>query len=250
MIIARNISAVILAAGRGKRMNADIPKAMHLLGDIPLIGHTIAMLNKLQLKSIIIVSNPEDKELHQYVQNLHIKTKIKLAFQNKPLGTGDALKSAMTAVDEAATPAVMVLPGDCPGIAENTIREQFYRINSENISIFTTTVPEPYGYGRIIRNHNNALAEIVEENDADELQKQITEINTGLYIFPKNFLDENLSKIKNNNAAKEFYLTDLIKIAADKNIPIIPIHTPEYEQFSGINTPEQLAAAQERLERR
>jgi bifunctional UDP-N-acetylglucosamine pyrophosphorylase/glucosamine-1-phosphate N-acetyltransferase len=236
---------VILAAGKGTRMGGDMPKVLIMLKQKPLIFYLLMEIEKINLinKPIIVVGYMAEK-VREFLGHSY-----KFAVQEKQLGTAHAL---MAAKPEVGAENILVLYGDMPFIkAESMERIMRFHLEAKNkISMLTAKVPEFTGsfsslkfYGRIIRDKNQNLAKVVEYKDASEEQKQITEVNPGIYVFNTEWLWKNLKQIQNKNSQGEYYLTDIIEIAiAGKekigSLEILP------EEVLGVNTREDLEIAE------
>lgn len=236
---------VILAAGQGKRMGVEMPKVLVMLKDKPLILHLLHELEKItQLaKSVIVVGYK-----HKQVQAV-LGEDFAYEVQTEQLGTGHAL---LCAKPKVIAENILVLYGDMPFIKAESVTK-LLRLHQEKqavVSMFTTKVPEYGGmyrsieyYGRIIRNTNNEIVDVVEYKDATPEQREILESNPGIYIFNTKWLWENLKKVGNSNQQHEYYLTDVIKIASEQGIKIAFLEVNPQEVL-GINTPEDLAIAE------
>lgn len=241
-----NLQTIILAAGKGTRMgDENIPKVLFKLNNKPMIRFVVDQVEKLQLalKPIIVVGHKYDlvqKELgSNYVY----------AFQQGQLGTAhavDAAKGFSLGTD------VMVLYGDMPFIQSASIKKlyELHKQEESTISMFTTIIDSfegdmenLIGFGRIIRNEAGEISDIREFKDASDAEKEIRELNPGIYIFKADWIWKNIDKIQNNNAQQEYYLTDLIHLAREQSLSIESISIDPDEVF-GINTPWQLQHAE------
>ncbi len=206
--------AIVLAAGKGTRMKTELPKCAYPLLKKPMIAYIIENLKNTHLIDELIVVVGHKKEVIKDILN----ETVSYAVQEEQLGTGHAVMMAKDFI-KVMNGNTIILPGDMPLIDGDVLKtaiEKHYRDQSD-LTIVTTIVDDPQGYGRIIRNGDNLLSDIVEENDATESQKQINEINTGIYIVKNDLLFDALDKIDNKNAKGEYYLTDIVKIfKADK----------------------------------
>lgn len=201
--------AIILAAGKGTRMKTCLPKCAYPLLKKPMIAYIVENLKNTQLLDDLIVVVGHKKEIIHDILN----DTVLYATQEEQLGTGHAVLMAKDLITDKDGYTI-ILPGDMPLIDESVIKEAIdaHIKQRHDLTVVTTIVDEPFGYGRIIRNGNHLLTEIVEENDATESQKEIKEINTGIYIVKNDILFDSLSKIDNKNAKGEYYLTDIVKI--------------------------------------
>lgn len=235
---------VILAAGKGKRMGAKVPKVLVPINGRPMIEYLIRAVKKSGIdKEPILVVSPDNKDI---IQNALRRYKCKYVLQEKQLGTGHALSCAKKAINKDVK-HLLCFNGDHPFIKASTIRRIGFSHNGV-ITMMTTGVKDFcgwrknfYHWGRVLRNYGHIKA-IVEFKDADDTIKDVREVNPAIYCFSTNWLWRNLKKLKNNNAQQEYYLTDLIKYAFQegKRVESFPI---DPEEALGINTKEELAIA-------
>ena len=227
---------VILAAGQGKRMRSSLPKVLHHLAGKPLLQHVIDTAFALDktTRPIVVYGHQGDRIRHHF-EHLPI-TWIE---QKEQLGTGHALQQALP--EFSSTDRVLVLYGDVPLIGKESLQKLMTATSSEHLGMRVATLPHPTGFGRIIRDHDRKVVRIVEEKDANEEEKSIHEINPGIYLIPAIFLEKWLPNLTAHNAQKEYYLTDIIRFAAEENIPShtdTPFH---YQEVLGINDRMKLA---------
>ena len=228
-----NIHTIILAAGAGSRMKSNQAKVLQRIGGMSMLQRVLQTTRKLNSKSTVVLGHDKEGVL-RHLQG--IEGNISTAIQANQLGTADAVKSAMknTTSDET----ILVLYGDVPLVSEKSLQELIDK--SENgFSILTTHLDDPFGYGRVITDTNNFATAIVEEKDASDDEKLINEIFTGILCINQKLLAAGLQEITNNNAAKEFYLTDLVKIISAKGIKIIPIRANN-DEVRGANSKSEL----------
>ena len=230
-----NIHTIILAAGAGSRMKSNQAKVLQRIGGMSMLQRVLQTTTKLNSKSTVVLGHDKEGVL-RHLQG--IEGNISTAIQANQLGTADAVKSAMknTTSDET----ILVLYGDVPLVSEKSLQELIDK--SENgFSILTTHLDDPFGYGRVITDTNNFATAIVEEKDASNDEKLINEIFTGILCINQKLLAAGLQEITNNNAAKEFYLTDLVKIIYAKGIKIKPIRANN-DEVRGANSKSELEA--------
>ena len=235
-----SLSIVILAAGKGTRMKSNLPKVLHKISGKPMLFHIIDESKKLSDDITVILSHKFDlvkSEILKEYPNINI---IKQDLENFP-GTGGALKGLKYNGDR-----VLVLNGDMPLIKANTLE----KLNNSTADIAMTILEldNPSGYGRVVI-ENGYAKEIVEEKDCNESQKKIKSVNAGVYSFKKEILEEFVPKIDNQNAQKEYYLTDIIKMAVEAGKKIEPIVVDE-DEFMGVNSKYHLSIAQEIMQNR
>ncbi len=234
--IVSDLDIVILAAGVGKRMRSSLPKVLHKLAGKPLLKHAIDTAQTLSPRKIYIVYGHGGEQVLTEINDDQL-TWVK---QEPQLGTGHALLQVLPFL--AKSGKTLVLLGDVPLIQENSLTQLVASASANNFALLTVTLANPFGYGRIIREDGtNQVSAIVEEKDANEIQRSINEINTGIMVLPNAYLHDYLPKLSNSNAQGEYYLTDIIKLAASSGIKIETAQ-PHYEwEVSGINSKVQLA---------
>ena len=228
-----NIHTIILAAGAGSRMKSNQAKVLQRIGGMSMLQRVLQTTRKLNSKSTVVLGHDKEGVL-RHLQD--IEGNISTVIQANQLGTADAVKSALhnTTSDET----ILVLYGDVPLVSEKSLQELIDK--SENgFSILTTHLDDPFGYGRVITDTNNFATAIVEEKDASDDEKLINEIFTGILCINQKLLAAGLQEITNNNAAEEFYLTDLVKIIYAKGIKIKPIRANN-DEVRGANSKSEL----------
>jgi len=228
-----NIHTIILAAGAGSRMKSNQAKVLQRIGGMSMLQRVLQTTRKLNSKSTVVLGHDKEGVL-RHLQD--IEGNISTVIQADQLGTADAVKSALhnTTSDET----ILVLYGDVPLVSEKSLQELIDK--SENgFSILTTHLDDPFGYGRVITDTNNFATAIVEEKDASDDEKLINEIFTGILCINQKLLAAGLQEVTNNNAAKEFYLTDLVKIIYAKGIKIKPIRANN-DEVRGANSKSEL----------
>ena len=232
------LAIIILAAGKGTRMNSDLPKVLHQINNKTMIEHVIEKTKKLNPAQLIVVVGYK----HNKVKNHLSDYKLEYVLQEEQKGTGHAVMQCAEKLQHKDC-NTLILSGDVPLITEKTLMKLYetHINNNAAATILGAQVNNPYGYGRIIRRGNNIIS-IVEEKDANDKQKNINEINTGIYIFNNNILFKNIEKIDNKNNQSEYYLPDMIPILINsgfENRMIVCSTDNEYE-IKGANTIEQL----------
>lgn len=229
------LSIVILAAGQGKRMRSELPKVLHCIAGKPLLQHVVSTAEKLAFATPpIVVYGHQGDVLRHRLADLNVIW----VEQKQQWGTGHALQQALPQLPNHHR--VLVLYGDVPLISQETLEKLITTTPSHHIGMITAHMANPTGFGRIIRNHDHAILRIVEEKDLNN-QQHINEINTGIYLFPEQFLSAFLPKLKQNNAQQEYYLTDMIHMAVENNIAIHAIQPQTNEEIQGVNDRVQLA---------
>ena len=228
------LNIVILAAGQGSRMKSQLPKVLHPLGGQPLLGHVINTARTLQPDRIVVIYGHGGEQVPQAIEG----DDLVWVRQDEQKGTGHAVAQAMPELDDEGT--VLVLYGDVPLTKHETLAE-LSLYGSEALGLLTVHLDDPKGYGRIVRNTQGSVTRIVEEKDADNQIQQITEVNTGILAVNGGRLRSWLSKLGNNNAQGEYYLTDIIAMAVADGVNVKTSHPDNQEEVLGINSRSQLA---------
>jgi len=241
------IATIILAAGKGTRMKSDLVKVLHPLLGVPMLSYTIDLsLKEIKAeKTIVVVGYQADRIKERFKDPL-----IHFVLQEEQLGTGHAVLQAMPFL-QSFTGTVLILCGDVPLVRVETLHSfiNTFREKGSSLSVLTTVVERPSGYGRIIRSEEGWLERIVEEKDATEEERLIREINTGIYCVRASLLLEELGEIGQKNAQGEYYLTDLVEIARKKGLRCSAHWVADAVEVMGINTRVDLAIANEVLRR-
>ena len=234
-----NIAVIILAAGKSTRMKSETPKVLHKLCGRPMLGYVLDLVASLKPKKVVAVLGFKQELVRKIIPG-----GIKVLIQKRLIGTADAVKVGLTAL-KGFKGTVLVLYGDNPLLKKETLNKllDYHIENNVDATLLTAQLKKPSGYGRIIRDKYFSICGIVEEKDADEVQKDIKEINTGIMVFKKNSLERNLRYIRTNNRKKEYYLTDIIGILAKKNYLVDGVKVEDPQEALGINNRVELAKA-------
>ena len=216
-----SLMAIILAAGEGKRMKSRNSKVIHEVCGKALVKHVCAALEEAGIQDKIVIIGHKAEQVKECLNDT-----VKYAIQDKLLGTGHAVMQA-SEYFTGKKGQIFVLCGDTPLISRNTIANSLkLHIESNNsVTVITAQLQDPTGYGRIIRTEDNNVLKIVEHKDASEEEKNVNEINSGIYCFEITALEEALKSLTNENSQGEYYLTDLIKLAEEqgKKINAVPV---------------------------
>ncbi len=240
------LMSIVLAAGAGTRMKSKTPKVLHKVAGISMLEHVIDVVEEVDCTKNAIVIGHGAKEVKSEIK----RSNIEFVLQEKRLGTGHAVMQAKDLLTEDGN--VIVLYGDTPLIRKESI-ESFIKdhiSNDYSASILTTEVSDPTGYGRIIRNDMNEVMGIVEEKDANEEQREIKEINSGIYCFKAKDLKDSLPKLENNNSQGEYYLTDVIGILKQESKKVGAFILSDSTEIMGVNSRVQLAEAEGIMKKR
>ncbi len=209
-------TVIILAAGKGTRMRSNLPKVLQPLAGRPLLGHVIDTAKKLQADHIITIYGHGGA----LVQNAFAHEQVQWVEQAEQLGTGHAVKVTLPVLPHEGVS--LILSGDVPCITEQTLQKLLDVSRETQIGLVTLTLADATGYGRIVR-ENGKIQAIVEHKDASEAQRQIQEINTGIYCVSNAKLHEWLPKLSNNNAQGEYYLTDIVAMAIADGLEVASV---------------------------
>ncbi len=230
---------VILAAGKGSRMRSNLPKVLHQVAGKSLLGHVIDSSLELKPSQIhVVIGHGKDQVIEAFESHASVD-RFNWVEQTEQLGTGHAVSQALPAIPENAN--VLMLTADVPLIKATTLRAMVEAMNSSPLALLTAIVDDPFGLGRITRDDTNAVTGIVEQKDASVEQQRIQEINSGIICAHRDQLGDWLEQIDNNNAQKEFYLTDVVSLAYQAGNPIAALHPQENSEVNGINSRVQLA---------
>lgn len=241
---------IILAAGKGTRMNSSAPKVLHCLNGTPMLDFVLRSVTKVSAKPVLVIGYQGDKIIE------HTKNKYHYVRQKEQLGTGHAVACAKNFLLKNKADNIIVLPGDHPSITASTIKGLLtaHKQSGAKLTIsvlalpnFTGRASNFYNFGRIKRDPRGVIKGIIELKDATAEEKNITEVNAGYYGFNSAWLWQHIDKLNNHNKAKEYYLTDLVKIAVGENEPINSYVIKSAKECLGVNNPEQLAAAEKYL---
>jgi UDP-N-acetylglucosamine diphosphorylase/glucosamine-1-phosphate N-acetyltransferase len=238
------LAIVIMAAGKGTRMNSDLPKVLHRIGGRPMIEHVLLTADLLKPdRKIAIVGHRRD-EVEAVVQAFGVECVV----QDPQLGTAHAVQQAERVLEDF-TGDVVILSGDVPLLRTETLRKlrQRHREMQAAGTVLTTQTANPTGYGRIIRDEQGVFQRIVEEKDANSVEKAVKEVNSGIYCFDSKSLFHALKKVKNDNAKGEYYLTDVIGILKTERKYAQAIDIADYKEVQGINTLQELNEAENSL---
>ncbi|MDD4909589.1 MAG: NTP transferase domain-containing protein [Candidatus Omnitrophica bacterium] len=242
----KNIAVIILAAGKGTRMKSDTPKVMHPLCGRPMLSYVFDLARGLGAKKTVVVLGHQHREIRRIVP-----AGVKIVLQDKLLGTGDAVKRALGAL-AGFKGSVLILYGDIPLLKKESVKGllKFHTGNAIDATVLTALAGDPSGYGRILRDKCRAVRGIVEEADANDAEKNINEINTGIICFSKERLSGVFKYLKADNRKKEYYLTDIISVFYEKGLLVEAIRIKDAEEAMGINSRLDLSRASAAMRRR
>ncbi|CAI8878986.1 bifunctional UDP-N-acetylglucosamine diphosphorylase/glucosamine-1-phosphate N-acetyltransferase GlmU [Methylocaldum szegediense] len=230
-----SLEIVILAAGQGTRMRSSLPKILHKLGDRPLLEHVYALASRLRPDKISVIYGHGGEKVLRTLEHLNVVW----VEQREQLGTGHAVMQVADDIDEART--VLILYGDVPLLGQVTVEKLIPLAQADQLGLLTVNLPDPYGYGRVVRDGSGRVIKIVEEKDATEDERKIREVNTGILAIKGKHLKTWLGRLENNNAQREYYLTDVIAMAVVDGVRVETVQPRDPDEVLGVNDREQLA---------
>jgi bifunctional UDP-N-acetylglucosamine pyrophosphorylase/glucosamine-1-phosphate N-acetyltransferase len=237
-------SAIVLAAGFGKRMNSSTPKVLHPICGVPMLGHVLEIVQELKPTQIITVVGHGKERVTKYL-NSEFK-KVKIVVQQQQKGTGHAVQTALAQM-KTSKGLVLITAGDTPLLTSDSLVRLVTAAKESKAAVLTADLPDPTGYGRIIR-LASMVDRIVEQSDATAEELEITEINTGVYVFDIEILKKAITQLKANNKQGEIYLTDVIAVINNMGESVSAVMCEDYLEALGINDRSQLALAQQILQ--
>jgi bifunctional UDP-N-acetylglucosamine pyrophosphorylase/glucosamine-1-phosphate N-acetyltransferase len=230
------LDVIILAAGHGKRMYSTLPKVLHKLAGKPLLQYIVETVKDLQPQAVYVVYGNGGGQVPKYLSHLAVNW-VK---QPELLGTGHAVAQAIPEIKQDES-RVLILLGDTPLVSLATLQKLIHVTETHQIGLVTFITQQPFGLGRILRNQEGKVVQIIEEKDACLEQRKIQEVNSGIFYVPLKLLKRWLPKIKKMNAQSEYYLTDIITMAVDEKIEIVTVSSDVDGEMQGVNDRVQLA---------
>lgn len=237
----KRFATVIMAAGKGTRMKSDLAKVLHPINGRPMVHYVIDLAEEAGCeKTVLVIGHQKEKVMETCADR-----NVLFAIQEPQLGTGHAVQMTEKHLT-GFTGDVMVLSGDVPLLSLDTVNK-LLRTHQENNAIatlLTAELDDPTGYGRVMRNDSGRVARIVEHKDASEEERNIKEINVGIYVFKAAELFKTLKLIKNDNVQGEYYLPDVVKMYVDRGEHVVAQLAANFDETRGINTVDQLKTAE------
>jgi bifunctional UDP-N-acetylglucosamine pyrophosphorylase/glucosamine-1-phosphate N-acetyltransferase len=230
-----HLSVVVLAAGLGKRMRSDLPKVLHVLAGRPLLAHVLETARGLRPDRLCVVYGHGGEAVPKAIGG----EDIAWVKQEPQLGTGHAVLQALPHLDPQGI--TLVLYGDVPLTLPQTLQGLLAECGPRQLALLTVNLPDPHGYGRIVRNKAKAVTGIVEEKDAAAAQRKIQEVNTGIMAVPSRYLHDWLHRLDNRNAQSEYYLTDIVAMAVKAKLEVATAQPAHAWETLGVNSKSQLA---------
>jgi bifunctional UDP-N-acetylglucosamine pyrophosphorylase / glucosamine-1-phosphate N-acetyltransferase len=228
------MNIVVLAAGMGKRMKSDLPKVLHTIAGKSLLGHVLDCARSLAPNRLVVIYGHGGEK----VQAAMPDKDLLWAKQEPQLGTGHAVLQSVAHLDD--TVPTLILYGDVPLTQKASLDKLIAAAGTNKLGVLTVNLPNPKGYGRILRKNGEIVA-IVEEKDADEQTQKISEINTGIMVCPTPALKRWLGSLSNNNSQKEYYLTDIVAKAVSDGVKVVSAQPAHAWEADGVNSKVQLA---------
>lgn len=244
------VDVVVMAAGKGTRMKSRTPKVLHRLGGRPLIQHVIDTAHALAARRVIVITGHGAEDVEGYLRDAAAAAKQGVpdfVRQEPQLGTGHAVQQVVPVLPDDGI--ALILNGDVPLVRPATLQALVDKCGGERLALLTVEMADPTGYGRIVRS-GDAVQAIVEHKDATHAQRDIREVYTGFMAVPSARLKGWLARLSNDNAQGEYYLTDVVKLAAQDGCEIVAVRASEQVEVDGVNSPLQLADLERALQRR
>ncbi|MCB0279790.1 MAG: NTP transferase domain-containing protein [Calditrichaeota bacterium] len=239
-----SLATLIMAAGKGTRMKSELAKVLHKLNNKTMIEYVIEQAKSIESNPIVVIVGHQKDTVKDATQHLNVQ----YVDQDQQLGTGHAVMQAEELFSNIDCD-ILVLSGDVPLLSKKTLNSfyNYHRSEAAVASILTVEIENPDGYGRVLRNTDGSVKEIVEHKDASDEQRQVKEINSGIYIFNSRHLFNCLKLIKNNNSQGEYYLPDVVPLMLADSLKVVAMQSDNELEISGINTIEQLQDAEKIL---
>jgi len=249
MNLSKDLSVVVLAAGKGKRMKSQTPKVLHSILGHPMLYYVLSTVRELNPANIFTVAGYKKEEVSSYVKNNF--PEVKIVVQENQLGTANAIYTVKENRNSLAKNTI-IISADTPLVSLETLKKLVHNKESTDsvVSLVTAVVPDPEGYGRIIKDRKGNIVKIIEEADATPEEKTINEVNTSIYCFETEPLFYYLEKIRSNNVQNEYYLTDIIEMLVKNGEKVSCIRVPDYTEIIGINDRTQLSKVESIMQKR
>src|SRR5246127_4588983 len=247
-------AVLVLAAGPGTRMRSDTPKVLHTIAGRSMLSHSLHAVAKVAPQRLVVVLGHDHQRIAPLVAELaeRLGRPIDVALQDQQLGTGHAVLCGLSALPDEFAGVVVVTSGDIPLLDADTLADLVTSHNSRGaaVTVLTTTLSDPTGYGRTLRTQDNEVMAIVEQADATPSQREIREVNAGVYAFDIAALRSAVGRLTSNNAQQELYLTDVVAILRGDGRSILAQHVDDSALVAGVNNRVQLAELGAELNRR
>jgi UDP-N-acetylglucosamine diphosphorylase/glucosamine-1-phosphate N-acetyltransferase len=231
------LAAVIMAAGRGRRMEGELPKVLHDFGGKPMLKWVVALARAVGAEPVIMIVGSQDAQIKAALPDENLE----YVMQEKPLGTGHAVSLAAPLLDGKRGDA-LILSGDVPAISPASVEKLLanHRRHNAAATMLTAEVPDPSGYGRVLTDEAGHFLGVVEDKDATSEEKLLRRINSGIYVFKIPALLNSLPLIRNDNKQKEYYLPDALYILKEQSQTVAVENANDYREILGVNTKAEL----------
>ena len=236
-------NAIIMAGGKGTRMKSELPKVLHKVLEEPMVKLVVDGLKEAGAERIVTIVGYRHELVEKELEGL-----CETAVQEPQLGTGHAVMQAKQLEGEKWI--TLVASGDCPVVRPETYAKMYDALGDAHMAVLTVEPDDAAAYGRVIRNESGEVEKIVEFKDANEEERKVKEINSGIYAFDNEALFEGLKLLKNDNAQHEYYLTDLVEILKSFGKRVIAVKSDDWKEVQGINDCVALAEASVTLKER
>lgn len=237
-----NITVVILAAGKGSRMDSDLPKVMHEINNKPMIGYLLDLCKELSIKDLRCVIDPSHLGLKSYITDNY--QNVEFCYQEKKLGTADAVKQGVKKA--GLSDKTLVLYGDTPFLSSKTIYKMYEESSKADLVVLGFYNDKPNSYGRLLVDSSGNLHQIIEYLDATNEQRKIDLCNSGIMLISSKYLNRLLAEVRSNNSKNEYYLTDIVHIANSFGLKCKYI-SGDANEVIGVNTQAELQEAKQIL---
>ena len=249
------LNAIVLAAGEGTRMRSQRPKPLHHLCGRPMVLHVIDAISQLDVDRVVVVVGHEAEwVVKSLTERAPEGLAIEFVEQHEQLGTGHAVSVALASFDvpDDDEDDVLIVPGDAPLLRSAILADLVaaHQQGGQSLTVLTTTLADPTGYGRAVHGRDGAVARIVEELDATEEERAIDEVNTSIFVVKMALLGPALRRVDRSNSQSEYYLTDIVSVLYNTGHVGRSMHTDDAAAVAGVNDRVQLAAAESELRRR
>ncbi len=236
-----DVAALVLAAGQGTRMKSDLAKVLHPMAGQPLLAHVLGTLERLGVgRTLVVIGHQRER-----VREAFAGAEVEWVVQSEQRGTGHAVLMAGPAL-AGFEGTLLVVCGDTPLLRASTLDAllEGHQQSGAAVTVLSMRLPDPKGYGRIVRGEGHAIRSIVEDRDATPEQRAIDEVNSGIYAFRYPALERALAQLTAHNAQGEYYLTDTVSILQREGAATAVVCAPDHRELLGINTVDQLADAE------
>lgn len=250
----KKFSAIVIAAGRGKRMRSKTAKVLHPVAGRPLLWYMVSLAGRVADARVVVVIGHQADRVRAFLEHAEFKP-LDIVLQPRQLGTGHAVQQAQATLmlnGKAASRHCLILNADTPLLGRATVRRLLARHEKEKaaLTLLSTEVPDPRGYGRVVRGDDGRVVKVVEEPDATRAECAIREVNVGTYVVDTSFLFRALARVHAQNAQGEYYLTDIVGHAVAEGCRVAGLKTGDASECIGVNTREHLACVEQAMRRR